>query len=210
MRLCLIYPRVPFWRAEVIRLALHLGEIPFEEFFPKRSEYVALRASGRLPFGQVPVLEIDGQPLTQTSAIARFCGKLSGHYPADDIAAARVDELIDVATDITFRISPSIRESDPEIKRALRRELAETTLPKWFDDLEKYIARVQVGERGYLVADQLTIADFAIWRMIGWISEGVLDGIPTDILTPFPLLEAHYEMMKSTPEIEAWMARYKK
>ena len=141
MRLCLIYPRLPFWRAEVIRLALHLGEVPFEELSPKRSEYAALRASGRLPFGQVPVLEIDGQPLTQTSAIARFCGKLSGHYPTDDIAAARVDELIDVATDITFRISPSIRESDPEIKRALRRELAETTLPKWLDYLEKYIAR---------------------------------------------------------------------
>ena len=31
--------------------------------------------------GQQPLLEVDGKPIAQTGAIARYCGKLSGHYP---------------------------------------------------------------------------------------------------------------------------------
>lgn len=47
-------------RAEAIRLALHIGGIPFEdtrityaEFTPEMKE--------TLPFGQLPILEIDGK-----------------------------------------------------------------------------------------------------------------------------------------------------
>ena len=28
----------------------------------------------------------------------------------------------------------------------------------------------------------LTIADIAIWRLVGWLSSGMLDGIPTNFL----------------------------
>lgn len=38
-------------------------------------------ATGVSPFGQAPLLEVDGKPIAQTGAIARYCGKLSGHYP---------------------------------------------------------------------------------------------------------------------------------
>ena len=37
--------------------------------------------TGVSPFGQAPLLEVDGKPIAQTGAIARYCGKLSGHYP---------------------------------------------------------------------------------------------------------------------------------
>merc|ERR1712038_1833177 len=61
-----------------------------------------LEASGVSPFGQAPVLEVDGKPIAQTGAIARYCGKLSGHYPKDDdFAAAKIDEILDTATDMT-------------------------------------------------------------------------------------------------------------
>ena len=82
------------------------------------------RSDGRLPFGQVPVLNVDGVTLAQTGAIARFCGKLRGLYPTDDpIAAARIDQLIDAATDITARMNTGSR-TDPDAKLAARKGLA--------------------------------------------------------------------------------------
>ena len=38
MKLKLIYPDLPFWRAETSRLALFIGEIEFEDYRPSREE----------------------------------------------------------------------------------------------------------------------------------------------------------------------------
>merc|ERR1712018_48865 len=99
-KLVLHYFDMPFWRAEVSRLALHLGKIEFED--KKIKDFKEFKESGIAPFGQVPILEVDGKVIAQTGAIARYCGKVSGFYPKDDdFAAAKIDEIIDTATDIT-------------------------------------------------------------------------------------------------------------
>ena len=197
------YPKFPFWRAEVSRIALHLGGVKFEDHHPSREEFAAMRADGRLPFGQVPVLIIDGQTIAQTGAIARLCGKLSGHYPADDlIAAAKVDQFLDAATDITNKVGPTMREKDPEKRLAARAALAEETLPKWLGYLEALAAE---GASPYLVGETLTIADIAIWRLLGWLKSGLLDGIPTTLVSPFPALSRLFTSVDSTPEIQQWM-----
>merc|ERR1712130_621505 len=98
----LYYGEFPFWRAEVSRLALHLGKVPFENVTSMNLQ--ALRESGKATLGQMPILEVDGKTCVQTGAIARYCGKQSGLYPRDDDwAAAKIDEIIDTATDITWQ-----------------------------------------------------------------------------------------------------------
>ena len=69
-------------KAEAIRLALTHAGVAFEDYrFADRAEFAALKASGRLQFGQVPALEVvkDGQTtvLTQSAAILRYVAKLS-------------------------------------------------------------------------------------------------------------------------------------
>ena len=77
----------PFWRAEVSRLALILGDVrafhlflfvlvmfllfqvPFEDVRVKSLD--EFKASGKAPLGQAPVLEVDGKLIAQTGAIAR-------------------------------------------------------------------------------------------------------------------------------------------
>ena len=108
MKLTIIYPDVPFWRAEMSRLALFIGGIEFEDLRPSREEIAKMRTEGIFPFGQFPVLQVDGKTIAQTGAIARYCGKLSGLYPTDNyFYAAKVDEVIDLATDITAKIRPT-------------------------------------------------------------------------------------------------------
>ena len=72
-------------KAEPIRLALHYLGIPFiDHRFSDRDEFLRLKASGELPFGQVPALKVSYSPsvkeviLTQSAAILRFVACLGG------------------------------------------------------------------------------------------------------------------------------------
>ena len=209
MKLKLIYPDLPFWRAETSRLALFIGEIEFEDYRPSREEIAKMRTEGVFPFGQFPVLQVDDNTIAQTGAIARFCGKLGGLYPTEnDFYAAKVDEVIDLATDITGKIRPSLIEKDPEKRMEMRRELVATVLPNWLGFMETLLEKN--GKTGYFVDDSLTVADLAAWRLCGWISGGIIDGIPETILDAFPLLNAHQNHISNLPKIAEWLEKNRK
>ncbi len=209
MELKLIYPNIPFWRAEISRLALFFGGIEFEDFRPSREEITKMKSNGTLPFGQLPVLQVDGITIAQTGAIARFCGKLSGLYPSDNLFdAAKVDEVIDLATDITNQIRPSIREKDSKLRFKMRKELSESILPRWLGFLEKILD--DNGDTGFFVGGSITIADLAAWRLCGWISGGIIEGIPKNILTTFPRLNTHQKKINALPKIIEWNNKFKK
>ena len=95
MKLKIYYSSTPFWRAEVMRVSLFMGNIPFEDVRISRKEFREVILTGKLrngmavPFHQLPVLEIDGNIIGQTGGIARFCGKLSNLYPEDNILVPR-------------------------------------------------------------------------------------------------------------------------
>ena len=200
MKLILIYPDIPFWRAEISRLALFIGGIEFEDLRPSREEIAKMRNEGVFPFGQFPILQVDGKTIAQTGAIARFCGKLSGLYPTkNDFYAAKVDEVIDLATDITLKIRPALKEGDHEKSAKMRRELAENVLPNWLGYIETLLEKN--GETGYIVNHSLTVADLAAWRLCGWISGGVIEGIPETILKAFPLLNIHQNHISNLPKV---------
>ena len=165
-----------------------------------------MRTEGIFPFGQFPVLQVDGKTIAQTGAIARFCGKLSGLYPTEnDFYAAKVDEVIDLATDITVKIRPALIEKDPEKRMEMRRELSETVLPHWLGFMETLLENN--GKTGYFVDDSLTVADLAAWRLCGWISGGIIEGIPETILDAFPLLNAHQNHISNLPKVVEWLGK---
>ena len=203
----LYYPDFPFWRAEVCRLALHLGGVPFEDVRAKTpEEREAFKNSGKAPFGQVPILEVDGKVVAQTGAIARYCGKLGGFYPKnDDFAAAKVDEIIDTATDITVAVGRTFRMEAQEKENA-RKELADFILPKYLKALEKIMT--ENGSTGFYVGNSMTIADIAMWRMWGWLNGGIVDGLPTSLLDPYPQILANFKATGEHPQISEWMKNH--
>lgn len=101
-----------------------------------------LREAGKAPLGAFPTMEVDGKVVCQTGAIARYCGKLGGFYPRDDdFAAAKIDEIIDTATDITMVIGPTMFMKDEQEKLAARAELCSGKLPKFLEALEKFLSQ---------------------------------------------------------------------
>ena len=210
MKITLYYFKIPFWRAEVTRLSLYIGNIPFEDYRIQGDEYDKFKQTGELPnkkiapFKQLPVLEVDGKIFAQTGAIARFCGKLSGLYPKnDDYNAALIDQIIEGAQDINYLVTLSGRDKDTERKRIARNILATKHLPKWFQFLENLL---KLNTKSiYFVDSDLTIADLAIWRLLGWLKSGMLDGVPTNILDEYDHLNKLREEIYKNPKVIKWM-----
>ena len=210
MKITLYYFKIPFWRAEVTRISLFIGDIPFQDYRIEGDEYDKFKKSGELPnkkiapFKQLPVLDVDGEIFAQTGAIARFCGKLSGLYPKnDDYKSALIDQIIEAAQDINFLVTLSGRDKDEERKKIARKILATNHLPKWFQFLENLLQ--QNTNSVYFVGNELTIADLAIWRLLGWLKSGLLDGIPTNILDNFENLNKLREEVYKNPKVIKWM-----
>ena len=102
---------------------------------------------------------------------------------------------------------PSIRENDPKLRIEMRREFSNTILPRWLRFLEKLIK--DNGNTGFFVGDSITIADLAAWRLCGWISGGIIDGIPKDILALFPHILTHQIKINNLPKVVEWEKRFK-
>ena len=204
MKIRFTYFKFPFWRAETSRLALHIGGIDFEDVRLGRDDFRAKKEAGEFPYGQLPVLEVDGKVFAQSVAIAKFCGKLSGLYPQDDdLAAMKVDEFLDAAAQITSLVNPSMNEKDSDKRAAMREELGGQTLPHWLGLLEQ-----RMGPGDYLVGDSITVADLAIWRLLGWLTGGILDGIPNDLLKAHCRLETHFKRIDEREDIRTWMQKH--
>ena len=210
MKITLYYFKIPFWRAEVSRLSLYIGNIPFQDYRIQGDDYDKFKQTGELPnkkiapFKQLPVLEVDGKIFAQTGAIARFCGKLSGLYPKnDDYNAALIDQIIEGAQDINYLVTLSGRDKDTERKKTARNILATRHLPKWFQFLENLLK--QNTKSIYFVDSDLTIADLAIWRLLGWLKSGMLDGVPTNILDEYDHLNKLREEIYKNPKVIKWM-----
>ncbi len=192
MEITLYYFKIPFWRAEVTRLTLFIGDIPFKDYRVEGKEIDNLKETGLLPnkqiapFKQLPVLDVDGKIIAQTGAIARFCGKLSGLYPKNnDFEAAQIDQIIDAAQDINYLVT--------------------LHLPKWFQFLENLLK--ENNESYFFVGNKISIADLAIWRLLGWLSSGLLDGVPTNILESYEKLNKLREEVYKHPKVNEWMLK---
>jgi len=161
---------------EPIRNAFRLAKISFEDIRVKREDWPSLKVDAvKCVFGQMPLLEMDGQFFAQSMAILRYVGKVSGLYPADPVEALRVDELLDAVIDIRTKISPTYALPDAE-RIAARQKLVETFIRPHLERMES-----RVGKSGFAVGSSLTIADLALANDISGYRSGRLDGISPSV-----------------------------
>ena len=203
------YSHLPFWRAEVLRVSLFIKDIPFEDVRVSREEFIHMIKTGflpngkRSPFHQLPVMEVDGEIIGQTGAIARYCGKVSNLYADDKLKAAKIDQIIDAATDITNVVSPTIREKDEVKKMEDRKILVNKLLPRWF----RYLENLLLEDDSTWFVEKMTIADIAMWRLLGWLTSGIIDGIPTSVVDEFPKLKNIHHQVHTHPKVQEWMLK---
>ena len=67
-----------------------------------------------LPFGQLPVLEVDGVDICQSMAIARYLASECGLAGSSNLVKAQVDEVVDVVNDVQNAIVSLDRNNDKQ------------------------------------------------------------------------------------------------
>ncbi len=189
-------------RGEAARIALSIGGVPFEDDRIPRARWPGLKPT--TPLQQLPVLEVDGKRLTQSNAINRYVGKLSGLYPEDPWQAALADEACDVVESFFAVLGRSYGMKDAELQRA-REAIADGPLPLYAGALAKMLA-----DRGgeWFADGRFTVADLKVREWFRFLSGGQLDHIPTDLVARLqPTLAAHYERVMRHPGVAAYYER---
>jgi glutathione S-transferase len=103
-------------RAETTRWMLAANGMDFQNIAIETPETLAaLRASGKLPFDQMPLLELDGLNLSQSSAMIRYLARRGDLYGDDDtdalwcdMVAGAVADFVETAIQAAFQSSTQI------------------------------------------------------------------------------------------------------
>jgi glutathione S-transferase len=190
-------------RAEPARLALAIGGITFEDHRFAFPEFAEVRKT--TPFGQVPVLHVDGVQVTQCDAILRYVGKLAGLYPTDPMQALFCDEVMFVVEEASMKIGPTFRMTGEE-QKAARLALVNGSIPQYLGWLEQQL-KAHGGE--YFADQRLTVADLKVFVDVRGLNSGRLDHVPTDLVEKVaPALNAHTHRITQMPAVAAYYARF--
>ncbi|EFJ46564.1 hypothetical protein VOLCADRAFT_109826 [Volvox carteri f. nagariensis] len=191
-------------RAEVARLCLSIGGIPYDDVFYTQATFP--EAKPKMPFGQVPVLELpDGKMLAQSGAIERYTAKLAGLYPEDPLKAARADEAVFLMADFMDLFNPAFYLPAEERAKARQEILAGKGKDK-LQLLNKHVSNL--GEDGYVAGDKLSFADLGIFTSLSAIISGVYDGIPPTLLDDYPALKAFRNKIANEPGVKAYYEKH--
>jgi len=184
-------------KAETIRLFLDVVGISYREVeLASFEELQALRASGKLLFNQLPLLEINGMNLVQSGAIVRYLAHLGGLEPSTPEETVRAEMLAGGAIDlrdkvVDYAFMPSEEEAIADIKQKW--------CPKYFPAFEKTLKENKHGPL-YLVGDHLTWVDYLLFEVVYWIVE-----ILPECLASYPLLKGHMQHISRQPRVEAFL-----
>ncbi len=188
-------------RGEPVRIALHAAGIDFEDERLSFTEFGETRH--KLRFGSLPVLEIDGNVVTQSNAISRYVGKMAGLYPDDDLQALYCDEVLDALEDVNHYIVPTLFLQGDEL-RAAREKLIAGWLTVYLKGLGQLLAR---GGNRYFADDHLTVADLKMLVQTRSLRSGNMEHIPTDLVERLaPNLCEHQARIEQEPQVVAYYA----
>ncbi|GMS84137.1 hypothetical protein PENTCL1PPCAC_6312, partial [Pristionchus entomophagus] len=153
------------------------------------------------PFGQMPVLYVDGKPLPQSFAIARFLANQFGFAGKTPFEAAWVDALADQYKDYQNELRPymvveyGFGQGD---KDKLRKEVALPAIEKFYTILEKRAK--DNGSNGHFVGNSLTWVDLLVSDHIG-----ILESFIPNAVSSFPLVQAIRKKTTSDPKLKEWI-----
>jgi len=182
-------------RAELARLLLAEAGIEWTDKRVAGPEFGALKDT--LPYGQVPILEVNGEVIGQSIAISRYIARRYGFYGSTPEEGAKADMLVDGVSDLgnAFYIA-----TDEEKKAKFWNE----AFPKWAKYTERILTKNnEVTKSGFFVGKELTYADVFIFQIL----DGFVLPANATALDSFPLLKAHYQQIKERPKIAEWLKK---
>jgi len=188
-------------RGEQIRLVLAEAGVTWEEptfdmsdEAAKLAYFAKCRELGGNLTTNVPMLEIDGMCLTQSSAVLKYAARKYGIYPQELSAAYFVDNLIAAAEDLrtaNYKPMPLFGATE-EAKVAY----TEKVLPNHLENLAQLL-----GGASYFAQDAFSVADLTIYDTLDVANRQV-----PGVLDKYPTLKAFHARVEERPNIATYLS----
>uniref|UniRef100_A0A8B9W183 Hematopoietic prostaglandin D synthase n=2 Tax=Bos mutus grunniens TaxID=30521 RepID=A0A8B9W183_BOSMU len=180
-------------RAEIIRYIFAYLDIKYEDHRIEQADWPEIKST--LPFGKIPILEVDELNLHQSLAIARYLTRNTDLAGKTELEQCQVDAIVDTLDDFMSRFPWAEKRQD--IKNQIFKELLTCDAPPLLQNLDTYL-----GENEWLIGDSVTWADF-YWE----ICSTTLLVFKSDLLDIHPRLVTLRKKVQSIPAIADWILR---
>jgi glutathione S-transferase len=189
-------------RAEVMRLIFAVAGVDYTD---ERVDFGAGLAAVKplAPFGQLPLLEVDGKMLCQSNACARYLARQFKLAGKTDLEQAQADMIVDCLEDALKPIFAFTFETKDETKKAeQKKKFLEEQLPQHLTYLDNLLKKNHGGDK-FFVGTELTWADLALINYLSWID--IAEGSAR--LAKYPKVKALRERVEALPKVAAWIAK---
>ncbi|KAH9495854.1 Glutathione S-transferase 1 [Bulinus truncatus] len=182
---------------EILRLILTYAGKEFEDVRLARETWPEVKPT--TPFGQVPVLEIDGKQYGQSVALANYLAREFGLYGKSNLEALTIDTVYQLTVDLMHAYVKVLRETDPVKKEEIRKEIQTEVGPKFLGFYEKLL---QENGTGYFVGDSITLADLVLYD----VCSGMLKEAVGDFIADFPLVKKLVDTIGENERIKKYVS----
>merc|ERR1711860_123689 len=193
-------------RAEVTRMLFAQAGVAYEDIryelpFGNPEEWQKVKPTIR--FEKLPVLEIDGEPMTQSLAIAYYLAREFGLAGSNALEEGRSYEAFFSAQDLMEAAWKTKMEKDEARQEEMKKNYMEKEMPRLLTALETLL-----GDRDYFVSSGVTIGDFNVFLVTdGLVRLSKEHEKLVGVLEKFPKLSAHRARVAALPNIAAWLAK---
>ncbi|KAJ0174440.1 hypothetical protein K1T71_009548 [Dendrolimus kikuchii] len=177
------------------RMLLAYGNIEFEDKRIPMEEWATFKS--KTPFGQMPVLEIDGKQYAQSIPIARLLGRKFGLAGSNEEEDFEIDQNVEFINDIRATSATVQYEKDEAYKAKKHEENLANKYPLMLEKLVEMITK----NNGHVALGKLTWGDF--------VYAGCLDYLKTMLQMPdleekYPILKKPIEAVMAIPQVKAY------
>lgn len=187
-------------KAEHIRYIFHQAGVPFTDTRLDKADWPKLKPE--TPFGQLPVLKVDGKFLAQSTAIARYVANEHGLNGDSAFEKALCDQYVDgIQADLYGKFVPVYRVllngGTKEEAMAEYEKFKAGDLKMFLGLYEKFLEK---NGTGFLVGKKLTWADLTLAEFLERF-ERMWDA---KVLEGFPQLAKLTKMVHDLPNIKKY------
>ncbi|KAJ8022371.1 S-crystallin SL11 [Holothuria leucospilota] len=176
-----------------------LAGVEYEDHRIKNDEWPQVKKD--YPLGVLPVLEVNGEQIPQSSAINHFLASEFGFLGSSHLEAAKINVVYEVLVDSLYEARKIVEAEDPKIKEQLKTKFYDVILENHSKFLVEILEKNN-GGNGFFVGDKITLADIFFLA----VRKDILTYVDKDDrLHKQPKLQALADRIAAVPQIAEWI-----
>jgi len=181
---------------EPIRFLLSYGNVEFVDERFNEEDWPKIKPT--TPYGQVPVLEVDGKKIAQSTAISRYLAKQYGLAGKNDWESLEIDATVDTIHDVRAKIAAYSYEKNETAKEE-KLKIAKEVVPDYLKRLDDQVQK----NGGYFVGGALTWADLTFVAILDYLNYMMKE----NIIEKYENLKQLKQKVEEVPAIKSWIEK---